>query len=129
MLQPRVLDDYTLGRAILAIQEVAVGHKPIAEIMTMRERKSDIEYDLRACIRECCSRNGRKVRYWILPTRDDPTRFRFGFYREPWTFAALKFLDEADLPAFDRDWIQGLLFGYRPDAIQKFLDAQRRKAR
>jgi len=54
----------------------------------------------------------------------EENRWSYGFYREPWVDEAILFIDHVELPAFHRHWISGLLFGYTPGAIQRFLSAE-----
>jgi hypothetical protein len=89
----------------------------------MKAKPADILEDLRGCLR--VERDPPGVSLWIRPSGDG--RFRCGYYGQPWTLEALDFLDRVELNQTDRDWIQGLLFGYRPEKIQEFIDRQKRK--
>jgi len=60
------------------------------------------------------------VRIWTRPTIGNRTRY--GFYRDAWVLRAIDFLDRTDLDDADRAWIGGLLYGYRSDSIQQFLN-------
>ena len=115
---PRILTEYELGQASVAIESVARLGKPIAEVGSRAGRREDIEHDLRACLAD--RREARHLMIWI---RADAERLRFGYYAEPWTQRALDFLDRPGLELADRHWICGLLFGYQPGAIQEFIDA------
>jgi hypothetical protein len=42
------------------------------------------------------------------------------FYRHDWCRAALAYVRGAGFPAPVVDWFQGLLFGYKPEAIERF---------
>jgi len=116
---PAVLTEYEVGRAIWAAEIVARSEKPIAEVGTRSIGPQDaLESDLRECLK--LVRDSDDVRFWTRPAGE--TRVRYGFYRERWVLQALDFLDGADLASADRAWISGLLFGYRSDAIQRFID-------
>jgi hypothetical protein len=119
---------YTYKQCMIAIKVIARGRKPFAQVSAMRARKADLEYDLAMCLKRA-GQTG-KVFYWIRHYGQEGPwrglyRWRFGFYRQPWTLSAFDFLDRADLVQVDRDWIQGLFFGYSPKRIQEFLDKQK----
>jgi hypothetical protein len=115
---PKVLSEYEIGRCMSAIDAVAMLGKPIAEVMTRLGPLADLESDLAQCIK--LSEKTDQVNFWVRPLGH---KFRYGFYKEAWTLQALDFLDRTTtLNPYDRDWITGLLFGYRPDRIQEFLD-------
>ena len=120
---PKVLSEYEIGRCLSAIDAVVLLGKPIAEVSSLSAEMADLEDDLRHC-QELAGNRGRVARFWI---RQSESRLRYGFYKEPWTLQALDFLNQATLTHFDRDWINGLLFGYRPEMIQEFLDRQQPK--
>lgn len=117
---PRLLSEYEVGRAVSAIEAVSRSDKPIAEVGSTQAERGDLEADLKGCL--ALVRGVEDVRFWIKVASG--TLLRFGFYREPWALDALDFLDRADLPETDRAWISGLLFGYRPTAIQNFIARQ-----
>ena len=113
---PRVLSEYEIGRSISAIEAVLRTDKPIAEVGCRQTAVVDLEADLQRCldlVRRPCP-----VRFW---TRTDGSRIRYGFYLHPWAVEALDFLDHSALEDAERAWIGGLLFGYRPDAIQEYI--------
>lgn len=119
---PAVLSEYEVGRAIWAAEAVARSEKPVAEVGTRPVDSLDaLEGDLRECLK--LVHDSEDVRFWTRPAGE--TRVRYGFYREAWALAALDFLDRAELASTDRAWISGLLFGYRADAIQQFIDRSR----
>lgn len=113
---PRVLSEYEIGKAIASIEAVLRADKPIAEVGCRQAEIADLESDLSACVGLVSADCG--VRFW---TRVSGNRFRYGFYKEPWVLDAIEFLDRTDLDAVTRAWISGLLFGYRPSAIQQFI--------
>lgn len=117
--KPILLSEYEIGRAVSAIEAVSRCDKPISEVGGIEAQQPDLETDLIGCLR--LVRGADDVRYWIKPSG---SRLRFGFYREPWALDALEFLDNADLDESNRAWISGLLFGYRPKAIQDFIARQ-----
>jgi hypothetical protein len=116
---PTVLTEYEIGRAILAAEIIARSEKPVSEVGCQRVTSTvALEDDLR----ECVNRAGHadNVRVWTRSASGN--RVRYGFYREGWVLDALDFLDRAELADVDRSWIGGLLFGYRADAIQQFIN-------
>jgi hypothetical protein len=116
---PRVLSEYEIGRAVGAIEAVSRSDKPIAEVGSIDAARTELEADLQGCLG--LVRGADDIRFWIRPGGDS---WRFGYYREAWAVNALDFLDSSDLSEFDRAWISGLLFGYRPTAIQDFISRQ-----
>ena len=116
--KPKVLSEYEIGRCMSAIDAVVMLGKPIAEVMSRKAKLQDLRSDLQNCIRLSRKRKfGVKV--WI---KKSGTRFRYGFYRHSWARKALNSLDDKKFSDFDRDWISGLLFGYQPNQIQRFID-------
>ena len=117
---PRVLTNFEWGQCIASIEAVQRLDKPIAEVSAVKAFLPDLEADLEGCLG--FFRGTSDVKFW---TREaDPGRYRYGFYKAPWTLQALDFLDRMDLSRIDRAWISGLLFGYRPGAIQEFIEAR-----
>lgn len=116
---PAVLTEYEIGRAIWAAEIIAKSDKPVTEVGSRAASPAALEADLRECLK--LASEAVDVKIWTLKS-DDGKRIRYGFYREAWVIDALNFLDRADLPDTDRAWINGLLFGYRSDAIQRFID-------
>ncbi|MEJ0021552.1 MAG: hypothetical protein WDN47_03120 [Candidatus Doudnabacteria bacterium] len=119
---------YEYEQCMIAIKLLARGRKPFSEVCARRAKKSDLEHDLAMCLKRA-GQTG-KVFYWIRHYGKEGRwrglyRWRYGFYRQPWTLSAFDFLDRAKLSRFDRDWIQGLFFGYAPKRIQEFLDKQK----
>lgn len=120
---PSVLTEYEIGRAIWAAEIIAKSDKPITEVGSRAVASPDaLMDDLRECLK--LASEAADVRIWTRRT-EDGKRLRYGFYREAWVLDALEFLDRANLPDVDRAWINGLLFGYRSDAIQRFIDRLR----
>lgn len=116
---PRVLSEYEIGHGVSAIEAVLRSDKPLAEVGCRRANLADLEADLQGCL-DLVSESG-DVKFW---TRPYGPRFRYGFYREPWALHALDFIDRGELDPLERAWISGLLFGYRPRAIQQYIDRQ-----
>ena len=116
---PAVLTEYEIGRAILAAEIIARSEKPVAEVGCQKIASTvTLEDDLRECVK--LAGHADNVRVWTRATSGG--RVRYGFYREGWVLDALDFLDRADFSDVDRAWIGGLLFGYRADAIQQFIN-------
>jgi hypothetical protein len=114
-----ILCDYEVGRSISAIELIGRGTKPLAEIGNTKISDSEIrilENDIKACL---AIANEPGVKGFLAEQKDG--RWSYGFFREPWVEEALLFIDAAELPAYHRHWISGLLFGYNPGAIQRFL--------
>ena len=122
----KVLSGYEAGVCIEAISAVARLDKPIVEVVGRRAKLSDLRSDLRRCVKESVGKE-YGVKFWIRPSGNG--RYRCGFYREEWALKALDFLSCSKLEDFDHTWISGLLFGYRPHAIQHFIDSKIKKAR
>ncbi len=118
---PKVMSEYEIGRCMSAITAVMLLDKPIAEVMTRKADRKALESDIRNCIR--LSRT-KKVQFFI---RKVGPCYTYGFYREPWALRALNFMDKTNLDQYNRDWINGLLFGYHPRAIEEFLRRNRKK--
>ncbi len=117
---PAVLTDYEIGRAVWAAEIIAKSDKPVTEVGCRAITSADaLENDLRACLK--LASEAADVKIWTRRA-DGGKRMRYGFYRDAWVIDALDFLDRADLPDVDRAWINGLLFGYRSDAIQRFIN-------
>jgi hypothetical protein len=114
-------DDYWSARCLFAIESVSRTGKPVAEVGEMRcsrDEKSALEEFLRRRVEEF---GDRDVNSYVR--RTGPNRYAFGFFVFPWVRDAIRFIGSGGRPLreSDRHWIQGLLFGYRPDAIQRFL--------
>jgi hypothetical protein len=121
---PAVLTEYEIGRAILAAEIIARSEKPVVEVGCQKVTSTAaLEDDLRECMK--LAGHADNVRVWTRTTIGN--RVRYGFYREGWVLDALDFLDRAELPDVDRAWIGGLLFGYRADAIQQFINRTNEK--
>lgn len=112
-----ILSDYEVGRCISSIEAVSRGTKPVAEIGNRKlEDIEQLKADLRACLELAREPN---VKGFVL--QQEANRWSFGFYSESWVEEAILFIDRVELPEYHRHWISGLLFGYSPDAIQRFL--------
>ena len=117
---PRVLTEFEIGMCDSAIVAIERQGKPFADISQRSCNLVDLKADLAGCLK---SHKGSGVKYWTMTHRQFGCVYHsYGFYKEPWTLAARIFLDKKKLSQFDRSWINGLLFGYRTDQIQKFID-------
>jgi hypothetical protein len=118
------ISEYERGRALMAIEWVARGQKPIVEVGG---------YPIKACdfaalardLNDCIARSGEPVMGFIIPDRMRDYCC-YGFYRYPWAMRAL--LETWKAPRWPPDsrrwlWLQGLLFGYSADAIQRFISS------
>ncbi len=116
---PAVLSEYEIGRAVWAAEIVAKSEKPVAEVGCRTiATVAALHDDLRECLK--FASEAADVKIWTRSAGGK--RVRYGFYRDAWVVGALDFLDRANLSDTDRAWISGLLFGYRSDAIQRFID-------
>jgi hypothetical protein len=116
---PCVLSEYEVGRVFSAIAEVKRRGKPLAEVGMRICEKEDLLRDLSQCLAQ--DQGTGKAFIWTMPSDKG---FRYGFFSHEWVFRALIFMEQRDLDPKDRIWIQGLVFGYTPSAIQEFLDRQ-----
>jgi hypothetical protein len=115
-----VLTEYELGRAVTAIEWVSRGAKPIVEIgqrlLSGDITASDLATDLDRCI---ALAGEPEVRAFAIYRNDG--WWQFGFYRYEWAITALLAL-ETETPAdVHAHWIRGLLFGYDPASIDRFI--------
>lgn len=118
-----ILSDFEVARSLAAIEAVGRASKPVAEVGNVKlssSRVAELDGDLAQCLRLA---GEPEVKPFVL--REEGGRWSYGFYRHSWARDALEFLRRrhrgARLSAYDRDWIAGLLFGYSPEAIQRFL--------
>lgn len=128
MWEPKVLGEYEIGQAISAIKEILLRGKPIAEVSSTRAKKADLVHDLKNCIQLAHGKG--KVFLWIENTGVEKwkglQRYRYGFYSHSCMLLALKHMIPSKIDPLVRHVFLGLLFGYRPDAIQKFVVKQKR---
>ena len=118
------LTEYERGRAQLAIEWVARSEKPIVEIGGRPISACDVRC-LARDLDECIASSRESVRAFIMPDRM-PGYCCYGFYRHPWAInAMLETWGAGRWPADPARWIwlQGLLFGYSADAIQRFMSS------
>jgi hypothetical protein len=118
----RLLSEYECGRAQMAIEWVARGQKPVAEIGGRPLAGCDLRA-LACDLGRCVARSGESVRAFVIP--DGVSGYCcYGFYRYPWAIDALRFAWGSRQRRSDLRqslwWIQGLVFGYSPAAIQRF---------
>src|SRR3989344_6719220 len=109
---PRILTGSEIGGCEWAIQMVELLGKPITDVSTRYlKNPNDLKADLAGCLK---SHKGSGVKYWIRSHKSrGPAHYSYGFYKEPWSLAALDFCHRSKLSDYNRWWIQGLLFGYR----------------
>ena len=116
-----VLTDHEVGAALTAIEMVGRSTKPVAEIGNRSlPKKGDLAVlrrDLLACLRLS---KVHQVKSYIRKQADG--RAAYGFFRFSWVLNALDFCESKrqKLASNDLHWIQGLLFGYAPEAIGRF---------
>ncbi|HVZ10918.1 MAG TPA: hypothetical protein VG941_00625 [Candidatus Paceibacterota bacterium] len=103
---------YLAGQASIAIWAVSRGIKPLADI--------GVPHGLDETLKEINAEAALMGVSW-LPRVDEQETIVY-FYRELWVADAIRFINNAGLSYRDRSWIQGLLYGIRPDLIQKFFD-------
>jgi len=119
-----ILTEYEAGCCSNAIDSVVRLGKPVAEICERPisdEGISSLEDDLRICLQMA---GHAEVKGFIRQV--DEARVAYGFYAHPWALEALEFLDQrrSDIEPYHADWIQGLLFGYASDQIQRYMAAR-----
>ncbi len=119
-----ILTEYERGRAQIAIEWVARSQKPIVEIGGRSLKNCDLNAlaeDLNLCI----AQSGEVVLGFVIPF-GITDYCCYGFYRERWAIKALLSVQDNEslsLNPQNRAWVQGLLFGYSPDAIQRFISS------
>lgn len=124
-----ILTEYERGTAQLAIEWVARSQKPIVEIGGRPVDGCDMR-DLARDLNRCILQSRETVRAFIIPDKISGY-CSYGFYRYPWAIKALLCLlagNKTGLTRSDLLWMQGLVFGYSPDAIQRFMCASRVRA-
>lgn len=109
----KVFTDYEHGRAQMAIEWVARGGKPIVEIGSRPIDGLDVSA-LAADLNVCVSTSGESVRAFIAPDIVEGYCV-YGFYQFEWAVEAL-LMQRTEAP----DWLLGSLFGYSPEAIDRF---------
>ena len=124
--EPRfiILQDYEIGAIQAALNWVVLGGKPIVEVgghMLQTEEIPRLADDLNQCIKIS---HYKDVYAFIMKDRNG--WWQYGFYQYPWALEAMLFLrDESPCIQGDhRHWIQGLLFGYDPSAIHRFISSE-----
>ena len=119
-----ILTDFDFGQCLRAIDEVALRGKPLAEV-GQRSAAELAVGELKADLRSCIEMSGFPVTAYIIA---DIEIVRFGFFQHRWVGEALMFVEEeADqlLPRHHIHWLQGLLFGFTPAAIDQFIERLR----
>jgi len=118
------LTEYEIGRAQLAIEWVARAQKPIVEIGSRPISNSNLNL-LDADLARCVAQSGENVHPFIV-AENEQKYFSYGFYKYPWALDALQWITRSKRRSPDRryfDWLGGLIFGYSPDAIQRFISS------
>ena len=118
-----VLTEYECGRALTAIEWVARAQKPIVEVGRYPVANCDVR-SLAHDLDRCVIMSGETVRGFIMPTKDSAFCC-YGFYRYAWAIQALLAVYEAEpvIDPYGSLWLQGLVFGYSPDAIQRSMSS------
>jgi hypothetical protein len=120
-----ILTEYEYGRAITSIEWVARSEKPIVEIGGRPIQGCDFSA-LADDLNRCILQSRENVRAFIIP---DKMRGYccYGFFKHRWAVDALLDLwgEKKSGPTRTRRmlWMQGLVFGYSPDAIQRFIES------
>ncbi len=111
------LSPYDLARCHAAIESVERHNKPVSEvpIATSEMLLGDVLADVERCAAET---ETREVRVHV-DYRDGIALC--AFYRYEWCRAALGFIRGGGCPPPVLHWLQGLLFGYDPAAIDRFM--------
>jgi hypothetical protein len=120
------LTEYECGRAQIAIEWVARSEKPVVEIGGRPIQGCDL-LGLTKDLDRCITQSREQVRGFVMPDRMSGYCC-YGFYRYPWAMKALLSVygDERQESLNDpcrRVWLQGLVFGYSPEAIQRFISS------
>ena len=116
---------YRQGRAVSAIEQVSVGHKIFIEIGGETVAPG-LKMRIIKALQECLEMDGAdNVCLWI---RQYGNSLHFGYYRKdcPWTLRARDFLNShsEELKPYHFHWISGLLYCYRPEEIQDYIDKE-----
>ena len=94
------------------------GNKPLAECGSLRigtGQLEDLKHDISLALAH--AGEGCECYGYILRTDVDQV-FTYGVFRHQWAVKARVYIAKHEAP----DWLQGLVFGYSPDAIQGFSD-------
>ena len=120
----RILTEYECGRAQMAIEWVARSQKPIVEIGGRPVKDCDLQA-LSQDLNRCIAVSGESVQAFVMPDKV-PGYCCYGFYCYPWAIQALLYawgIERAHNKAARSLWLQGLVFGYSPAAIQRFISS------
>lgn len=115
----RLLSQFELARCLSAIEAVERLGKPAAEIGSKRLAPGTLPVLMTELHRLAEHVPGLQ---WY--TYDDGGgRVTFGCYRFDWVGKALDFIEKmgGSLDESTRAWVQGLIFGYRPEAIEDYV--------
>ena len=119
---PLSLTEYEFARAQIAIEWVARSGKPIVEVGGCPIKGCDLRA-LASDLNRCIAGSGESVTGFVIPDRM-PGYCCYGFYRYRWAIQALLSVwgIQKQNP-MDSLWMQGLVFGYSPEAIQRFISS------
>jgi len=117
----KLLTDHEIGSALTSIEWVARSGKPICEAGSRSVSDSSGAELLKLDVAECIAMSGEQVSGFVYEQM--PKVWTFGFYAQPWAYDALRFLmqEEHRFDDYNRRWLFGLLFGYSPESIQRFM--------
>ncbi len=117
----RLLTDHEVGTALTSIEWVARAGKPICEAGNRSIQVPSEAELLKSDVAECIQLSGECVSGFVYEQM--PKVWTYGFYIQPWAYDALRFLMEEEhrIDDYHRRWLFGLLFGYSPESIQRFL--------
>src|ERR1017187_8657422 len=116
-----LLSQFELARCLSAIEAVDRLGKPAAEIGSKRLAPDALPAFMAELHRLADESAG--IRWYAYD--DGNGRFTFGCYRFEWVERALDFVEKmgGSLDEHTRAWVQGLIFGYRPEAIENYIRA------
>src|ERR1035438_2658705 len=115
----RLLTQFELARCLSAIEAVERLGKPAAEIGSKRVTPEALPALVAELDRLAADTPG--IRWYTYSDGDG--RVTFGCYRFEWVGRALDFVEKmgGDFDEQTRAWVQGLIFGYRPEAIESYV--------
>jgi len=112
--QLNILTDYEFGSLVSAIEWVGRGSKPVAEVCSQKlppAKICDLKRDIRLAL---LLANEPNISGYILYRKNGWCEY--GVYRFSWVMEALLFISRKN----SAPWLQGLVFGYSPDAIERY---------
>lgn len=116
-----LLSQFELARCLSAIEAVERLGKPAAEIGSKHIAPGAMPVFMAELDRLAEGIPG--IRWYAYDDGDG--RVVFGCYRFEWVGMALDFVEKMgdSLDEHTRAWVQGLIFGYRPEAIESYVRA------